>query len=144
MEFKNLGYCWSETQLLLVALIYFVENVKHQRHSELVFLLSKLTYGQRHGHVSTTDRIHGIRKWISKSVKSWQDRIRWFENFPTSENGLSVILVLAKVGCFNVANENLDDCPGRHLSLYLLHILKVAWLHFLLTQVIFCSFSDLL
>ena len=31
--FNNLGFCWSDTWLFLTALIYYQQNIEHQRHS---------------------------------------------------------------------------------------------------------------
>lgn len=51
---------------------------KRQQKMKLVFFLANSAFGQGTAHISTTDEVYGIQKWISKAFQSFQDRVRWF------------------------------------------------------------------
>ena len=63
-------------------------------------------------------QIHGIWKWINRTVKSCQDRVRWFWNLLPVKNNLSVILGLSQSWLLQCCKQVFGDCPGSQLSLW--------------------------
>ena len=113
-------------------------------HLDLIFFLAKLAFGQGTDHATATEKLHSIQKWISRTVESCKNRVKWFWKFPASEIGLSVMLLLSKSCLLQGCKMRLWVIAQAASCLcHLLHILEAAWLHFLPTQVTLSPFSGL-
>ena len=85
-------------------------------------LLGTLAFGQETAHALTTDKVHDVQtRQAGYKKKDCQILSRQgnmvLKKFLPLKMVCQLLYALAKVGCFNIANETLGDCSGGQLSL---------------------------